>query len=809
MCGRGTWLLRARSCVVAALAIAAAGIPQARPASLLDTPHPGRLRAIRDYGRGAEALRAGDLTTARQALERAIACDPLQLPAWIALAALRIDSCDRPGARAAALVATRLAPDDDLAREAWRRATALDCESRATTAHSLDAEIALADRAGDYRAWAEAAAARRERGDGLVAALYEEQALDLGGEPAIRWMKLARDLERAGLLRSALAAWHEQGGADAADEIARLERAIADLEPSAAAIAAILANAKSWPDPQARRGLADLALAALAADPESDRDAVLEQLEDLLGLPRAAVMRGAWGRMPLQEGWAAGEIAEPGIDPPAVLLRRFPGDTGIALFDSGMGWIDGAPGRKRVRERLLEGRAAEAAGAWEECNPAPAAAHCEVQPWRVTDGGDAASPVLLFRLAAVRPDGAPGREVWLVGWSGDAGCGSPCREQAQQALNMQVAAVAPSTEPPPSPAAEAAARPLSWPVPPSRGDGPASEREEPWRRVALGEGLVVEVPPGVLVARVGPRFRDETAGPDTALWLRGAFQDQDGVAVTIGAPGWAGWVDVRRAADAAGASPPPPRTDPGARPVAETDLTPAREAAGLEGVATTARFEGKAFDGTWIVHRVRAGDRLVEIVLPLATGERSLAPLWMAVTARREATEAPPPPFDLSQRYRLRIERMSISRSPADPREGILVSDEVQLFVPKGFRASLNAESPDGFPVTLRDDQGSQITVRRFPPRQGGVAGRRFLEGRWGAPPQGWKEVRSRRSGTVESASFPGPEPDHPARSAALLVPAHPDQAATFLVEFVPGQDIDAAAWAAASTLVTNSIKPR
>lgn len=803
-CGCSAWLaLAAISATLGAEAGESSG-----PVSLLDTAHPGRLEALRSYERGAEALRSGDLATARESIEAAVRSDPLHLPSWIALAALRIESCDRAGARGAALVAMRLAPGDETAREAGRRAASLDCGESDGRGPARGAEEALADRSGDYRAWAEAAASRRERGDGLVAALFEEQALELGGEPAIRRMKLAADLERAGLLRSAQVAWLAQGGPDALAQAARLGERIAELEPAAAAIGSGLAQETEWSDPEARQGLEDLALCALAVDPGADRDTVRSRLEVLLGVPPATVSRGAWGRVTLRTGWVVAEAPAERGEPPSLLLRRFPGDTGIALLDPRAAWADRRAWQQSVQARLHAAGSAEPAGPPEACPTTPEGVRCEVQPWRLDGGGEGVSLVLVHRLAAVRPEGGTGREIWAVGWVGDAGCGRECEADARRALADQVAAIEPPTDP--APELAVSPRPFAWPIPPPASGGRrASEREDPWRRVSVGEGLVVEVPPGLVVARVGPRFRDVSVGPDTALWIRGSFEDQDGVVVTVGGPGWAGWIDVRRVSEAAERAPPVPRTDPGARIRASADLAPARNAAGLGGQASTTRLEGAAFDGTWILHRVRLDDLLVEIALPLAAGARSLAPLWMAVTARRGEAAAPPPPFDLARRYRLRIERMSVSRSPADPRDGILLSDELQFIVPRGYRASLNAESADGFPVTLRDDAGSQIVARRWPPPGGVEAARRDLEGRWGAPLDGWTEVRSRRGGTVERASFPGDEEGRSARAAALLAPARPEREPAFLLEFVAGSESDAAAWAAASQLVTGSLKPR
>jgi hypothetical protein len=795
------------ACVIA---VAAGLAPAPANVSHLDTPHPGRLVAIDLGERGASALREGRVPEAEQLLQQAVAADPLDAAAWIALAAVRIEGCDRDGARFAALAAARTAgsaAESAVADEAARRAAAANCgpppaRDRGAVAR---AEAAVGARPSDYRAWAEAAAARRAQGDLLLAAFEEEQALGLGGEPAIRRMKLARDLEQAGLWRSALELLAAGQGDEArADELAGR---IAEKEPAARRIAAALAAGKGWSDAEALQGLEDLALAALAAEPDESPERVAGRLAELLGVPPAAAIEGPWGRALLRPGWS---VVEPpaglaGVAP-AVLLRRFPGDTQLALYDPGRSWSSDAAANERfIRERLLAGREAQQEGAPQDCSPAPAAARCERSRWTVSTGAEGRAPVGVTRLASAGVAGS--REIWAIGLAGDAGCGSACGEAALRALADQLAAIDPAATPPGASLDGA----CGWPVPSAfLADRVHREREEPWRRIGIGEGLVIEVPPGVVAARVDRTFRDESAGRETVLWLRGSFEDQSGTTVTIGGPGWAGWVDSRPLGDAPTrpdpSTVPPPRTDPGARRLAGADLTPARRAAGIAGEAVTARFAGDAFRGTWLVHRVRAGTRELEIALPIAAGEKGLAPLWIAITARPSASEPPPPPYDLARRFRVRLDRQAVSRSPADPREGMLVGEGIRFLVPRGFRATLSGASADGFPVTLRNDHGSLIVVLRFESPDELAIRRRDLDREWGAPREPWKALRSTRERTVESAVYPPAEEGGVApRRAAALVTAD----GAFLVLMSPGKETDPAAWTAESELVTSSLKGR
>jgi hypothetical protein len=792
-------------------AVTAGQAGAALPVSRLDTPHPGRLSAIELRERGAAALREGRAEEAEPLLERAAAADPLAAASWIALAAARIERCDRDGARFAALAGARVAvsaEEQAAAEEAGSRAAAVACRPAVPVAGDGTArtEAQVAERPGDYRAWAEAAAARRARGDLLLAAFEEEQALALGGEPAIRRMKLAQDLEGAGLWRAALELLAVEPGDDARARAATLADRLAASRAAARRIAAQLAEAKGWSDEEALAGLEELALAALAADPDAGPEQVAERLAGLLGVTPPAVVEGGWGRAVLRRGWSAVPApAAPGAAGPALLLRRFPGDTQLVLCDPGRTWSpDPAAAERFARDALLAGRDPALEEPGRPCEPAPVEARCERSRWTVSIGAEGKASVSVYRVAAVGDPAA--RELWAVGLAGGAGCGGACVRNAARALEDQLAAIEPAAAAPGGPVGE----PCGWPVPAAYlSERAHREREEPWRRIAIGEGLAIEIPPGVVAARVDRVFRDAAAGPETVLWLRGSFEDQAGTAVRIGDADFAGWVDLRALAPAAGpldaTAIAPPRTDPGARRLAGASLDGARRAAGLDGEAATARFAGAAFRGSWLVHRVRTGGRELEIVLPVAAGEKSLAPLWIAITARPSEAEPPPPPYDLARRFRVRLDRQAVSGSPADPREGMLVGEGIRFLVPRGYRATLSAASTDGFPVTLRNDRGSLIVVARFASRDALAARRAELERDWGPPVQPWGVLRSSRDRTVESAPFaPAVEGAAP-RRAATLVTAE----GAFLLLLSPGKETDPAAWAAESELVTSSLKGR
>ena len=816
-CRRRTWSRRA-ACTLAVFA-ALARLSGAAPGeglatvSRLDTPHPGRLVSIDLGQRGASALREKHVSEAERLLERAVAADPLNGAAWIALAAARIEACDREGARFAALVAARTAgspAEAAAADEAARRAAAVDCDPVAGRVPGLPAraEAAVSAEPSDYRLWAAAAATRRAHGDLLLAAFEEEQALALGGEPAIRRMKLAQDLERAGLWRAALELLAVEQGDEARAQADELAARIAANEPSARRIATALAAGKGWSDQGARRGLTDLALTALAAEPDESPERIATRLAELLGVPPAAVIEGSWGRAPLRPGWT---VVEPPAGlagaPPAILLRRFPGDTQLAVYDPGRAWSEDAAASERfVRERLLAGREPRPEDAPGACLPAPADARCERSRWSVTAGAEGRAVVGVYRLAAAGAAGS--REIWVVGLAGNAGCGGGCGDDAARALAEQIAAIEPAAAPPGDPADA----PCGWPVPAAfMAERSHREREEPWRRIGVGEGLVIEVPPGVVAARVDKGVPRRVGRPgDGAVGAR-----------LVRGPGWHVGPDRRpglvrmgrppaRRRFAGGRGPvryPPAPDRPGCAPSGQRRPdagSPGRRARRGSGHGTLRR--GEAFRGTWLVHRVRIGARELEIALPIAAGEKSLAPLWIAITARASDSEPPPPPYDLARRYRVRLDRQAVSQSPADPREGMLVGEGIRFLVPRGYRATLSGASADGFPVTLRNDRGSLIVVLRFDTPAELAARRSELEREWGAPREPWKALRSTRERTVERAVFPPEKGSGTApRRAAALVTAD----AAFLVLLSPGKDTDPAAWAAESELVTASLKGR
>ncbi|MDQ7087665.1 MAG: hypothetical protein Q9Q13_07360 [Acidobacteriota bacterium] len=95
--------------------------------SVLQAPHPGRLRARRLALEGTEILHGGQVERAAALLTRAVGLDPLLAGAWANLAAAEVQRCRPTAARGAAAVARRLDPTLEPAARTYRSALDLDC----------------------------------------------------------------------------------------------------------------------------------------------------------------------------------------------------------------------------------------------------------------------------------------------------------------------------------------------------------------------------------------------------------------------------------------------------------------------------------------------------------------------------------------------------------------------------------------------------------------------------------------------------------------------------------------------------------
>ncbi len=689
-----------------------------------------------------------------------------------------------------------------------RLAARLDCPGeldRLGPAERAEAEIP--SRQDDPAAWRRAAALRREAGDRLLAAFLEFRALEAGGDRAAILREAAEDLAAAGLVRVARDLLAELGDEAARKRGAELETWLAEVAPRAREIAAELAPRAGLSGEDQVAGLARIAEVLLLRGMAPAE--VRRELPRLLGAGEHPVVDAPFGRVRLPDGWTP---VRPGEGPgrPILVLRRFPGDTQVAFWP----WVprEGEDPAVALAARLPE-LAAVPAG---EPGPCPGEgktplrcrlAHLEV------DLGPAGRDTLEARILSP----GPGRGgVAVLALPGDAGLGPAGLAAARQAIADLLAGI----EFVPAERLSAWAGeadedvPWRWPHPAAwRPLRPFREEEDPWRTFPAGSRLVVDLPPGIVAGSVSGTFRDERCGPFTVLWFRGRFVDLEGRSVVLGTEGWAGHVDVRlgEGARVAAATEDPslmvPSQDPGARLLGAADLGSALRTARTGTGGRVARFAGDAFPGTWFVAWVRVGDDLAIVEEPVVEGERSLSLLWIPVTLRPPDNPGPRPPVDLAARWRIRFLPTGGRDDRADPREGILVVGPLEVALPRGFRASMRASSPDGFPVIARGREGAMLRIDRLAPSPAAdeASRRRLAELRvGGAPPGGWTLVRKRRGARVLGAAWPGA-----GRAAWLVLPPDPATQSAFLLVFEGGDRVPAARSREWRKLVGSSLRWR
>lgn len=677
--------------------------------SRLDVLHPRRLLGYREAQTATSELDSGQPEAAERRFLLAVQHDPLLAGAWINLAAAEIQNCRREAAHFSATVGFLLTPEDPAAAHNRDLAAKLSCPSPAgAPTEENQAREAAVQHPEDAAVWLRLAQLARARTDRLTAVLFEEWALARGSDRGSGLLRIAQDLEQEGLLRAARAAWEELGGERAAQKIAELSSRLARVEPAARRCASRLAGPLAGPQQLGREEWVHLG-EWLLVEGRTEEQACVE-LAGLAGRTLPARVQGEWGSVELEPGWRDMEIPSTsnGV---RLLLRRFPFDTQLALF------LWDGPGEESLWDSQLKARFKNhtplALGPIEPCAFEKAPPGCRTAVLNLRLGKNSLVKTQAYWFGP--PNGPP--RYFVVALGGSGGCGAGCLREAEKAAERQLGRFLWNG------AGGAAAASDAWSIPIPQEWLPVREhreRDEVWRGMLLADGWKVDVPPGVIGVKPAGGEGLSLPGIETCLLLRGEFEDLDGVAVTIGNDVfWGSLVRMEgRAGILAEARRSPglfvPPEDPEARWETQAELKPALSASQNPGDGLALKFRGKEADAVWLVFLLTKDNDLWQLALPVFRGPASPSLAFLALTLRPAGSDSPPSGAGGAAAEPVRFLKGSLVPGGLDPREGRLLAAELQLAVPKGYRVSTDPRSLDGFPVSLRGEDGTLFQVERL-----------------------------------------------------------------------------------------------
>ena len=381
-----------------------------------------------------------------------------------------------------------------------------------------------------------------------------------------------------------------------------------------------------------------------------------------------------------------------GAGAPRLELRRWPGDTVVALYVL-------AP-TEGVRPPLLGGSSFERSGAGDDGT------------WNGTVVGEAGPRRALWRERAFEE--AAGVRVAALVVAGDAGFGDSGvagleREALRLLERIEVRLDALRGDKPIL--ASTPLLPPSLTLPP--GDG--AETDQPWQ-VAVGPEFTIGLPPGLRAARLDAGVGPQDAVRDATLWIRGRYVDEEGTRVVIGDAERFGYVArIAPLPEGWSGQSMPPRGAPTAELVAAQEFPTAVERCAAS-AAQAMRWTEPGFGGDWIVFRLAFVDHGIEIALPLLEGRRSPSLYWIPLTWRSQGLPPAPPPVDPAKRFGIRFERLLRADHSRTPwLEGFLYTPGLRVEVARGFLPSAALRSADGFPVRfVHESGGTRGTLRRL-----------------------------------------------------------------------------------------------
>jgi hypothetical protein len=439
------------------------------------------------------------------------------------------------------------------------------------------------------------------------------------------------------------------------------------------------AAAAASPRPGLVADLSDDALAAIArqAGSSSSPSATLDAI--FAGTEPYSFISGGIEVLTDPRWFQASSVEGPGA--PALEVRRWPGDSVLALYDLPPA---GAAGNAIPSGLKLGARRGES-GAW-ECRDATLAA-------RRGDFG----AVWCERVVG------PTRRLGALGVPGDAGLGPAAVPDLREAiLTVLKTTVASGTS----------RSAIANPIVPALGDPPvaADERRDGWGSLQA-DGFTMGLPPGVRATRLDAGVPAPRSMPFASVWLRGRFEDRDGVAVVVG--------DERRAGYVAKLSEPDETWLAGVAPPLGAPASERLDEARLDDTvlewtgakrAVVSHWKQPGFSGDWLVFRLLVSGRGVEIGLPVISGWRSLALFWIPVTYRADGLPPAPPPIDPASSLGVRFDTLRPGEAKRNSLlEGYLTVADLRLEVPRGWWPVANLDSRDGLPVTFVNPAGEVI----------------------------------------------------------------------------------------------------
>jgi hypothetical protein len=396
---------------------------------------------------------------------------------------------------------------------------------------------------------------------------------------------------------------------------------------------------------------------------------------------------------------------------PLLELRRWPGDTALALYALGGPFVAERPG-----------------------GPPFAAAETAMQPpseaglaeWRGLLETDAGKRRFIWIEIDIPGEG-PSLGALLL--PGDAGLGAAGEEDLIIELRVVLGRV--RIDPERWDKLQGIEPGINLVIPAMGGTpGDKDESEAPWQ-VARGSGFTIGLPPGFRAWRMDgavPPPQNLTGG---LLWFRGRFKDTEGTAIAVGDELRAGYIaDINPVRKTWSKSEEPPLGAPRATLAAKQPFAMVAERVRATS-ATAERWKEPDFSGEWLVFRLIFEERGMEIALPVLEGRRSPSLFWIPATWRSSDRLPAPPPVDPAERFGIRFERLRPSEQSRLPWvEGYLEVPGLRLEVPTGWFPSASLRSHDGYPIRFFDGDGiTRGMLNRLSPDEWQAVGE--LEPQW------------------------------------------------------------------------------